>query len=52
MDTRYLEPNYFDWKMTKYNLSLPRSAMGLFAVCDCGIYCSYSLTIFEKSNKI
>ena len=24
-----------------------RGALGLFAVCDCGICCSYSLTIFE-----
>ena len=46
MDTRYLESYYFDWKMTKYNLALPHCAMGLSAVCDCGICWSYSLFIF------
>ena len=27
-------------------MALPRGAMGLYAVCDCGISRSYSLTIF------
>ena len=27
-------------------MALSRSAMGLSVVCDCGISCSYSLTIF------
>ena len=27
-------------------VALPRSAIGLSAVCDCGISLSYSLTIF------
>ena len=27
-------------------VALPRGAMGLSAVCDCGISLSYSLTIF------
>ena len=27
-------------------MALPRGAKGLSAVCDCGISCSYSLTIF------
>ena len=27
-------------------VALPRGAMGLSVVCDCGISCSYSLTIF------
>ena len=34
--------------------ALPRGAMGLAAVCDCGISRSYSLTIileFEVPNK-
>ena len=26
-------------------VALPRGAMGLSVVCDCGISCSYSLTI-------
>ena len=26
-------------------MALPRGAMGLSAVCECGISCSYSLTI-------
>ena len=29
---------------------LPRSAMGLCAVCDCGISWSYSLTIFGRKD--
>ena len=29
-------------------VALPRGAMGLSAVCDCGISWSYSLTIFEE----
>ena len=33
-------------------VALPRGAMGLSAVCDCGISWSYSLTIFVSSaNK-
>ena len=28
-------------------VALPRGAMGLSAVCDCGISLSYSLTLFE-----
>ena len=28
-------------------MALPRGAMGLSAVCDCGISRSYSLTIFD-----
>ena len=27
-------------------MALPRGTMGLSVVCDCGISCSYSLTIF------
>ena len=27
-------------------VALPHGALGLSAVCDCGISCSYSLTIF------
>ena len=27
-------------------MALPRGTMGLYAVCDCGISGSYSLTIF------
>ena len=27
-------------------MALPRGAVGLYAVSDCGISCSYSLTIF------
>ena len=30
-------------------MALPRGAMGLSAVCDCGISWSYSLTILVKS---
>ena len=29
-------------------MALPRSAMGLSAVCDCGISLSYSITIYAK----
>ena len=29
-------------------VALPHGAMGLSAVCDCGISCSYSLTIFAN----
>ena len=28
-------------------VALPRGAMGLSAVSDCGIFCSYSLTILR-----
>ena len=28
-------------------LALPRGAMGLSAICDCGIFLSYSLTILH-----
>ena len=31
------------WCLMMVEFSLPRSAMGLSAVCDCGISCSYSL---------
>ena len=31
-------------------VALPRGAMGLSAVCDCGISRSYSLTILNNSN--
>ena len=31
-------------------VALPRGAMGLSAVCDCSISCSYSLTIFEAEQ--
>ena len=30
-------------------MALPRGAMGLSAVCDCGISRSYLLTIFHKA---
>ena len=30
-------------------MTLPRDAMGLSAVCDCGISRSYSLNIFDKN---
>ena len=30
-------------------VALPRGAMGLSSVCDCGIFWSYSLTIFDKT---
>ena len=29
-------------------VALPRVAMGLSAICDCGISWSYSLTIFDR----
>ena len=32
-------------------VALPRGAMGLSAVCDCGISWSYPLTIFVVSDK-
>ena len=32
-------------------VALPHSAMGLSAVCDCGISWSYSLTIFDKYGR-
>ena len=32
-------------------MALPRGAMGLSAVCDCGISRSYSRTIFNIRNK-
>ena len=32
-------------------MALPRGALGLSAVCDCGISLSYSLTIFEKVQR-
>ena len=28
-------------------VTLPHDSTGLSAVCDCGISCSYSLTMFE-----
>ena len=31
-------------------VALSRGAMGLSAVCDCGISWSYSLTIFKTKN--
>ena len=34
------------WCLAMVVLALPRGAMGLSAVCDCGISWSYSLTIF------
>ena len=30
-------------------VALPRGAMGSSAACDCGISCSYSLTIFNEN---
>ena len=33
-------------------VALPRGAMGLSAVCDCGISWSYSLTIFKVKIEI
>ena len=33
-------------------MALPRGAMGLSVVCDCGISGSYSLTIFETSGDL
>ena len=33
-------------------VALSHDAMGLSAVCDCGISCSYSLTIIETESKI
>ena len=32
-------------------VALPRGAMGLSAVCDCGISISYSLTFFKASDS-
>ena len=29
-------------------VALPRGAMGLSSVCDCGIFCSYSLFLKKK----
>ena len=31
-------------------VALPQDATDLSAVCDCGIYCSYSLTIFVSKK--
>ena len=31
-------------------VALPQDAIGLSAVCDCGISWSYSLTIFAQEN--
>ena len=33
-------------------VALPCGAMGLSAVCDCGISCPYPLTIFEHSDTL
>ena len=33
-------------------MAFPRDAMGLTAVCDCGISRSYSLTIFKMNLNI
>ena len=33
-------------------IALPRGAMGLFAVCDCGISLSYSLTIVKYMRSL
>ena len=33
-------------------MALPRGAMGLSAVCDCGIFRSYSLSIFAISAYV
>ena len=33
-------------------VALPHGAMVLSAVCNCGISCSYSLTIFVKESPI
>ena len=33
-------------------VALPRGAMGLFAVCDCGISWSYSPTFFERDTSM
>ena len=33
-------------------VALPHDAMGLSAVCDCGISLSYSLTIFVSCAKL
>ena len=30
-------------------MALPRGAVGLSAVCDCGIDCSYSFTTYQLS---
>ena len=32
-------------------VALPRGTMGLSAVCDCGIFSSYSLTIFGAQKN-
>ena len=31
---------------------LPHGAVGWFAVCDCGISCSYSLTFWYKKDLL
>ena len=36
----------------KCSAALRRDAVGLSAVCDSGIYCSYSLTFFKHTLKI
>ena len=33
-------------------VTLPRGALGLSAVCDCGISCSYSLTNFGLNWQV
>ena len=33
-------------------VALPRGDMGLSAVCDCGIFGSYSLTIFDLNETV
>ena len=33
-------------------VALPHDATGLSAVCDCGISCAYSLTIFDIPCEI
>ena len=33
-------------------VALPRSVMGLSAVCDCGISWSYSLTILDVASTL
>ena len=37
----------FEYSSILKSVALPRGAMGLSAVCDCGISWSYSLTIYE-----
>ena len=32
-------------------MTLPPDAIGLYAVCYCGISCSYSLSIFEGEER-